>query len=114
MLLVAHLDIVVHQVAGLQPPPIAAAVKAIAAGTADAATVSRISALPVFNAMLLTIYVATRLASDGAFNALLVTARATLQCRMLPGDTPEETLSHAAPGDWRQSGQDSRRAMIVG
>jgi acetylornithine deacetylase/succinyl-diaminopimelate desuccinylase-like protein len=79
--------------AAIQPPPIAAGMKAIAAGTADAATISRISSIPVFNAMLRTTCVATRLMSDGAFNALPVRASATLQCRMLPGDSAEETLA---------------------
>jgi len=82
-----------EQGAALQPPPIAAAMKAVAAGTADAATLSRISAIPVFNAMLRTTCVVTQLASDGAFNALPVTASAGVQCRMLPEDTPEATLA---------------------
>jgi acetylornithine deacetylase/succinyl-diaminopimelate desuccinylase-like protein len=79
--------------AALQPPPVAAGMKAIAAGTADAATIAGISSIPAFNAMLRTTCVATRLMSDGAFNALPVTASATLQCRMLPGNTADQTLA---------------------
>lgn len=81
------------QGAALQPPPMAAAMKAVAAGTADAATLARIGAIPVFNAMLRTTCVVTQLASDGAFNALPITASAGVQCRLLPEDTPEATLA---------------------
>lgn len=82
-----------EQAAALQSPAIAKDMREVAAGTADAAAAARISSNPVFNAMLRTTCVPTQLASEGAVNAMPVRVRATLQCRMLPGVTVEETLA---------------------
>jgi acetylornithine deacetylase/succinyl-diaminopimelate desuccinylase-like protein len=56
----------------------------------DPAAVERLSASPLYNATLRTTCVATLLEGGHAENALPQRARATIQCRLLPGDAPEE------------------------
>lgn len=65
----------------------AADMKAAAAG--DAAASARLSDLPVYNAILRTTCVATRLEGGHADNALPQQARATINCRVLPGESPD-------------------------
>jgi acetylornithine deacetylase/succinyl-diaminopimelate desuccinylase-like protein len=57
----------------------------------DAAAVARLSADPRYNSMLRTTCVATRLSGGHANNALPQTAKANVNCRILPGHSPEET-----------------------
>jgi acetylornithine deacetylase/succinyl-diaminopimelate desuccinylase-like protein len=57
----------------------------------DAAAVARLSADPRYNSMLRTTCVATRLSGGHANNALPQTAQAIVNCRILPGHSPEET-----------------------
>ncbi len=52
--------------------------------------IARLSADPHFNALLRTTCVATRLSAGHANNALPQTARAIVNCRILPGHSPEE------------------------
>ncbi len=56
----------------------------------DRAAADRVSKDPAFNARLRTTCVATRLAAGHANNALPQTAQATVNCRILPGHSPEE------------------------
>lgn len=60
--------------------------RALAAGRADEATVARVSADPFMNALLRTTCVATQLQAGHAENALPMRARATIQCRLAPGE----------------------------
>jgi len=69
-------------------PPVAADMRRVAAGTADAATFARLSKSPLYNAFLRTTCVATMLEAGHAENALPQTAKATVNCRMLPGEDP--------------------------
>ena len=75
-----------------------------AIGTGDQAAGERLAASdPTDNAQLRSTCVATMLAAGHAENALPQRARATIQCRVLPGDTQEQTqatLEHvfADPG----------------
>jgi acetylornithine deacetylase/succinyl-diaminopimelate desuccinylase-like protein len=69
-------------------PVIAADMRKVAGGTTDAATISRLSQTPLYNALMRTTCVATMLEGGHAPNALPQTARATVNCRMLPGDDP--------------------------
>jgi acetylornithine deacetylase/succinyl-diaminopimelate desuccinylase-like protein len=62
----------------------------IAVGRGDLAAADRLSSDPTDNAAVRTTCVATQLAGGHAENALPQSARATIQCRMLPGDTPEQ------------------------
>ena len=65
--------------------------KAVAQDPPDLAAAARLSAAsPYFNAMMRTTCVATRLEAGHADNALPQTARAVVNCRMLPGDSPEQ------------------------
>jgi acetylornithine deacetylase/succinyl-diaminopimelate desuccinylase-like protein len=57
----------------------------------DSAAAARLSKDPRYNAMLRTTCVATRLTAGHANNALPQTAQANLNCRILPGHSPEET-----------------------
>lgn len=58
-----------------------------AVATGDAAAAARLSETPVYNALLRTTCVATRLEGGHADNALPQTARATVNCRVLPDET---------------------------
>ena len=67
-------------------PAIAADMRKVAAGSADAATISRLSRTPLYNALMRTTCVATMLEGGHAPNALPQSAKATVNCRMLPGE----------------------------
>jgi acetylornithine deacetylase/succinyl-diaminopimelate desuccinylase-like protein len=56
----------------------------------DPAAVERLSNIPRYNALLRTTCVATRLEGGHADNALPQTARANVNCRILPGHTSDE------------------------
>jgi acetylornithine deacetylase/succinyl-diaminopimelate desuccinylase-like protein len=56
----------------------------------DATAAARLSKTPVYNARLRTTCVATRLDAGHADNALPQSAKATINCRVLPGEDPEE------------------------
>lgn len=62
--------------------------RAVAAG--DAGAIARLSAQPVYNALLRTTCVATLLAGGHAANALPQRATANVNCRLLPGADPRE------------------------
>ena len=76
--------------ATLEPPEVGGAMRAVAAGSADATAIERLSALPTYNAQLRTTCVATMLDGGHAENALPQVASATVNCRILPGGSPEE------------------------
>jgi acetylornithine deacetylase/succinyl-diaminopimelate desuccinylase-like protein len=61
-----------------------------AVGNGDTAAAQRLASDPTDNAQLRTTCVATMLQAGHAENALPQRAHATIQCRMLPGDTQEE------------------------
>ena len=61
--------------------------RAIAAGTADAAAIGRLSADVETNIMLRTTCTATMMDGGHAENALPQRARASIQCRVIPGET---------------------------
>jgi acetylornithine deacetylase/succinyl-diaminopimelate desuccinylase-like protein len=56
----------------------------------DAAAIARLSAIPLYNAQMRTTCVATMLSAGHAQNALPQLATATVNCRLLPVDKPEE------------------------
>jgi acetylornithine deacetylase/succinyl-diaminopimelate desuccinylase-like protein len=64
--------------------------RAILAMPADMSAAARLSEEPSFNANLRTTCVATRLNAGHANNALPQTAQANVNCRILPGHSPEE------------------------
>jgi len=63
------------------------------AESGDPAAAARISQTPAFNARMRTTCVATRLEGGHADNALPQMAKATVNCRVLPGEDPEEVRS---------------------
>ena len=75
-----------RQLADLEPGPHSADMRAVAQDAADLAAAERLSNDPGLNAQLRTTCVATLISGGHAENALPQRARATIQCRMLPGD----------------------------
>ncbi|MBA2245125.1 MAG: M20/M25/M40 family metallo-hydrolase, partial [Gemmatimonadetes bacterium] len=70
--------------------PYAEEMRRVAAASPDAAAAERLSEDPGYNAMLRTTCVATMLEAGHAENALPQTARAVVNCRILPGEDPAE------------------------
>lgn len=66
--------------------PTAADMRAVAAKPPDPAAAERLSKQPFYNARLRTTCVATRVDAGHANNALPQTARAVINCRILPGE----------------------------
>jgi acetylornithine deacetylase/succinyl-diaminopimelate desuccinylase-like protein len=64
--------------------------KAVVQTPPDAAAIKRLSAVPYYNSRMRTTCVATRMDAGHANNALPGTARANVNCRILPGHTPDE------------------------
>lgn len=70
-------------------PQLAADMRAVASDPADLQAASRLaSSSPYFNALMRTTCVPTRLEGGHANNALPLVATATVNCRLLPGDSP--------------------------
>lgn len=76
--------------APLQVGQLAADMHAIAANERDSAAAARLSASPFYNAQLRTTCVPTMLEGGHAPNALPQTARALVNCRILPSETPAQ------------------------
>jgi acetylornithine deacetylase/succinyl-diaminopimelate desuccinylase-like protein len=70
--------------------------QAIAAGQADSTAVARVSETPMYNASMRNTCVATVLEAGHAENALPQRARATVQCRLLPGESAAAVLDTLA------------------
>jgi acetylornithine deacetylase/succinyl-diaminopimelate desuccinylase-like protein len=77
------------------------ALEAVAAGNPTAGEIALVSEVPQYNAQLRTTCVATMLAGGHAANALPQTAKATVNCRIIPGESPEfvERSLAGAAGD---------------
>lgn len=71
-----------------QPGDLAIDMRAVAR-RGDAGAARRLSRLPLYNSTLRTTCVATRLFGGHADNALPQLARATVNCRLLPGHSPD-------------------------
>lgn len=65
--------------------------KAVTNTPPDPAAVARLTDIPAYNATLRTTCVATRLEAGHAENALPQTARAVVNCRILPNETAQQT-----------------------
>jgi acetylornithine deacetylase/succinyl-diaminopimelate desuccinylase-like protein len=76
--------------AALTSGDLAADFKGAAKQPPDAAAIQRLSAIPYYNALLRTTCVATLLSGGHAPNALPQTARANVNCRIFPGEDPEQ------------------------
>jgi acetylornithine deacetylase/succinyl-diaminopimelate desuccinylase-like protein len=75
--------------ADLNPGPESADMRAVARTPFDPAAAERLSNVVRLNAQLRTTCVATLVSGGHAENALPQRAKATIQCRMMPGDTAE-------------------------
>jgi acetylornithine deacetylase/succinyl-diaminopimelate desuccinylase-like protein len=76
-----------EKLAALEPGPASADMRAVAQTPPDLAAAERLSQNVRFNAQLRTTCVATLISGGHAENALPQRAKATIQCRMMPGDT---------------------------
>jgi acetylornithine deacetylase/succinyl-diaminopimelate desuccinylase-like protein len=64
--------------------------KAVASGKPSESSIDRLAATPLYNALLRTTCVVTQVNAGHAENALPQSARATVNCRILPNDNPDE------------------------
>jgi acetylornithine deacetylase/succinyl-diaminopimelate desuccinylase-like protein len=78
------------QTAEISPGDSAADLKAVAQEPPDEAAAARLSRAPYYNTLLRTTCVATMLSGGHAPNALPQTARANVNCRIFPGENPED------------------------
>jgi acetylornithine deacetylase/succinyl-diaminopimelate desuccinylase-like protein len=78
------------QSAGFTSGAVAADLRGAAEQPPDPSAIKHLSTIPYFNALLRTTCVATMLAGGHAPNALPQSARATVNCRIFPGEDPEE------------------------
>lgn len=78
------------QSAGLTSGSFAADLRGSAQEPPDPTAIQHLSAMPYYNSLLRTTCVATMLAGGHAANALPQSARATVNCRIFPGEDPEE------------------------
>ena len=76
-----------ERMASIEDGQTAADMKAVTTG--DAAAAARLSETPAYNAQMRTTCVATRLEGGHADNALPQMARATVNCRILPGESAD-------------------------
>jgi acetylornithine deacetylase/succinyl-diaminopimelate desuccinylase-like protein len=68
------------------------AMVALASGKADDSTIAALASDPTLNAQMRTTCVATRLEGGHADNALPQRAKATVNCRLLPGENPDNVM----------------------
>jgi acetylornithine deacetylase/succinyl-diaminopimelate desuccinylase-like protein len=78
------------QSAGLTAASLATDLRGAAQEPPNPAAIQHLSAIPYYNALLHTTCVATMLAGGHAPNALPQSVRATVNCRIFPGEDPEE------------------------
>jgi acetylornithine deacetylase/succinyl-diaminopimelate desuccinylase-like protein len=79
-----------ERMAAAETGPTAEAIKALLAGSTDAAALAPLASRSDYNAQMRTTCVATMLEAGHAENALPQTARATVNCRILPTESVEE------------------------
>lgn len=82
-----------ERMANVETGQTAADFRTIAANPQDAGALTRLSAVPLFNAYLRTTCIATQLEAGHAENALPQHATAVVNCRLLPGDTKQDVAA---------------------
>jgi acetylornithine deacetylase/succinyl-diaminopimelate desuccinylase-like protein len=80
------------KMADIETGPIAASMKGLLKNPPDEEAIKALSASPAYSALLRTTAVATMLEAGHAENALPQTARAIVNCRLLPGQSPDQVL----------------------
>jgi len=79
-----------ERMAASESAPVADAIRALLAGRTDAAALAALAARPDYNAQMRTTCVATMLEAGHAENALPQSARAIVNCRILPEESVAE------------------------
>jgi acetylornithine deacetylase/succinyl-diaminopimelate desuccinylase-like protein len=82
-----------ERAADLEAAETAADIRSVLSANPDAAALARLSANPAYNAQLRTTCVATMLEGGHATNALPQMARATVNCRMMPGERAQDVTA---------------------
>jgi acetylornithine deacetylase/succinyl-diaminopimelate desuccinylase-like protein len=82
-----------ERTAELETSEVAADIRAVLSANPDPAALARLSANPAYNAQLRTTCVATTLEGGHANNALPQTARAVVNCRILPNEKVEDVAA---------------------
>ncbi len=82
-----------ERTAAIETPEVASSIRGILGDRPDPAAVDRLADLPHYNSRMRTTCVATRLDAGHADNALPQRAWALVNCRILPGQPPEEVLT---------------------
>ena len=82
-----------ERTAAIEAPPVAAAMRAVLKDPGDAGANAVLSNLPEYNARLRTTCTPTRIEGGHADNALPQRARAIMNCRIVPGQTPAEVAT---------------------
>jgi acetylornithine deacetylase/succinyl-diaminopimelate desuccinylase-like protein len=86
-----------QRLVGQVPDLVARDLVAVTREPPDPAAVARLSGVPMYNSSMRNTCVATMLQAGHAENALPQRARATVQCRLLPGDTPQQVRDTLIP-----------------
>lgn len=83
--------------------PLGDDMRALLAGTADADAIARLTAVPQYHGMTRNTWAATRVDAGQSNNTIPQAARAIVNCRMLPGESPEglERLMNEVVADGR-------------
>ena len=81
------------KLANIEEGRLASDIATLAAGRSDEEALARVSLVDRYNAQLRTTCVATRIEGGHADNALPQRARATVNCRLLPGEDPAFVLA---------------------
>jgi acetylornithine deacetylase/succinyl-diaminopimelate desuccinylase-like protein len=82
-----------ERTAALETPETAADIRSVLSAKDDPAALARLSANPAYNAQLRTTCVATMLEGGHAYNALPQMARATVNCRIMPGEKVDDVTA---------------------
>jgi acetylornithine deacetylase/succinyl-diaminopimelate desuccinylase-like protein len=82
-----------ERTADLETSQTAADIRSVLSANPDPAALARLSANPAYNAQLRTTCVATMLEGGHAENALPQTARAVVNCRVIPGEKVEDVAA---------------------
>src|SRR6266853_1907244 len=82
-----------ERTAELENAETAADIRSVLSAKEDPAALARLSANPAYNAQLRTTCVATMLEGGHAYNALPQMSRATVNCRIMPGEKAEDVTA---------------------
>jgi acetylornithine deacetylase/succinyl-diaminopimelate desuccinylase-like protein len=82
-----------ERTAAIEQGQTAADMKALTAGNTSHAVIDRVSRSPLYNSLMRTTCVATMINAGHAHNALPQRAEANVNCRIVPGETPETVLA---------------------